>query len=753
MSSKTLIKIITVLIFATVIVVPLFYQRYGVYPYTWAKGLLAQALVELILALWLLLAISDRRYRPHWNLFTKLLTVFAAVLVLTALLGKDPWRSFWSTYDRAFGVFTILHLIGLALVLSSLWKELPWRKFFYASVATAVTVGVMAVLQLRIHNLLLEEPVGTRPGATFGNPAFLSGYLLFNIFIGFYLLVSLFKKQENGQSMKLFSFHALFLAGGTGFLVFVLFLAQTRGDILGLGAAIFTLLILFAIKPPEIGLGLSNRRLYAGAAIFVIFFGAVFWFTRGSAVWEGIPGLSRFKDVSLESDYLRPRLIAARAAWQGFLENPLSGVGWDNFNLVFNKHYDPRSLRSGYQETRFDKPHNFLLEDLVAGGLLLLFAHLALFAFLFSTAWKMRDKLLGQTLIVVTAGYFVRNLFFFDTLGPALIFFVLLGYAGGERENMEREEAAGRPPSGPVPISRLTLGIVVAVAGGTIFFTAFLPMLASYLHYSAFTYITKGNIEEAIESFRDALKVPNPYRWNLVRDYAAAMADSYFYNKDSTPKDAVLEAIQEMEEVAKEHPKDAYNHYALVDMYNQISDIDPGRFLAAAEREAAIALTLSPNRQQTLLSLAKTKTLQGENETAQQLARAALALDEEVADSHFYYGLLSFVQGDYETGYQEVKRAVSLGKKWKKFYEPLSVANFFADYGKIEEALEFYRQANELNPDDIEVQVKIGIVYFAIGDLSNAKLWLERAGKNFDFKQSPAFGQLQPILDELGIAY
>lgn len=752
MSSKAIVKTITFLTFAAVVAVPLFYQRYGVYPYTWAKSLLLQTVIEFILAFWLVLVFKDNRYKPQWDLFTKLLAVFAAALLLTAILGEDPWRSFWSTYDRAFGVFTILHLAGFALVLRSLWRELPWRQIFYASVVAAVVAGALALLQLKINNLLLEETVSGRPGSTFGNPTFLAGYLLFNIFLGLYLL---FDRLRAGMRLiKFLSLGTILLAVATGLMAFVLFFTETRGDILGFGTALFALLVSFAFRPPSTNFSwVNNRRLYVAAAIFLIFSGAVFWFTRGSYFWSGVPGLSRFQEISLESDSLQPRFIAARAAWRGFLENPLLGVGWDNFNLVFNEYYDPRSLRSGYQETRFDKPHNFLLEDLVAGGLLLALSRLALFFFFVRAAWKMRDWLLGHILIAVLIGYFVRNLFFFDTLSTALMFYMFLGYVAGYGESERADKAYNEKSAINPRVSKAGFLAAAIAAAALTYFVNLLPAVASYRHYWAFTYIAKGDIERAAESFRSALSIKQPYRWNLVRDYAAAMADSYFYSQAATPRDAVLGAIEEMEKVAAEHPRDAYNHYALVDMYNQVSDIDLERFLPAAERQAAIALKLSPNRQQVLLSLAKTKSLQGDNEAAKELARRAVALDDGVADSHFYYGLLSFVQKDYETGYQEIKKALSLGKKWKRFYEPLSAANFFADYGKIEEALQLYKQANELDPEDLEVQIKIGVASYFVGDILSARNWLERAGRNFNFRESPAFAELQPILEELGIAY
>ena len=138
-------------------------------------------------------------------------------------------------------------------------------------------------------------------------------------------------------------------------------------------------------------------------------------------------------------------------------------------------------------------------------------------------------------------------------------------------------------------------------------------------------------------------------------------------------------AIQKMEGVAAAHPYDAYNHYLLVDIYNLAYDIDPQRYLAAAETQAKIALTLSPNRQEILFSLAKTKSLENDNAAAFALAKQAFDLDPKVADSHFYYGMLAFATGKPEIGYQEVKAALALRRGWHNFYEARVACDYFAD--------------------------------------------------------------------------
>lgn len=822
MSSKTLLNVTIALVFVLIVGTPLFYVKQSVYPYILSKALFFQFFAELLFVSWLTLALRNPEYRPRrtpalWGMLALL-----AALSATGALGIDPPRSFWSTYERMVGVFTAFHLVALAVVVSSLWKALPWKSIFWSSLGTAFVAEIIAIIQKYWKpSILLDEPI-SRPGATFGNPTFLAGYLLFSLFLALYLLAVLWERVPHGRetavenSQNKFTrgdakkrtrtLQTILLAGFVAFTVFVVvFIAETRGDILGLVAALVALCVIFAIRPPAlIAAAFSSRRLYAGILLGLVALGALFWFTRGAEAWASIPGLNRFRSVSFsvsdENKDLLPRLIAIRAAWQGFLERPLSGWGWDNFNVVYNKHYDPRALELSYKETRFDKPHNFALEDLVAGGVWLLLARLALMALFVFEALRARS-VFGKLASAALAGFLVRSVFIFDTLGPALMFYLFLGYADGEyaawRDRKSAIPAAGAPlrsrPARPTRAPGYAYALIGA--GAIAAYIANVPTLqASYYEFLAYQRFVKGKPDLAIEYFKKALAKGGPYRWNVARDYAAATAEGYFYNKSENlvKPEYVREAISEMERVAREHPLDAYNHYALVDMYNQVSDVDPERYLAGADREANIALELSPNRQEVLFSMAKTQSIRGDYKGALVILERALALNRNVADAHFYYGLLAFENKAPSAGYEHLKTAMEMGRPWKNYHEPLVAANYFfknayfadaaalyekalsmfndrqyrdivaeadslADNQNFANAEKFYKRALSVIPQEqspelyYKTKMKLGIVYFYVGERAGAKSNLEEAVRHLDVRKDPSFEVISHILEELGI--
>jgi O-antigen ligase/tetratricopeptide (TPR) repeat protein len=771
MNRDFLIKTIKFLLFVIIVGTPLFYIKQTVFPFIISKTAFFQSLVEIIFFLWLALAICDKKYRPRRTPALIGLAAFLAVLVFTAVLGMDPWRSFWSIYERAFGVVTFLHLGALVLVLSALYSEIPWRKLFYSSIVTATVVNIVAFLQLWNPNLLVNEGEGARPGSTFDNPSFLAGYALFHIFLALYLFFALRKvddaRAERRQKPNAV-WAAVFLIATIILGIATVFITQTRGAVLALAAGVFVLLLLFALRPPAgvaIPAFFKSKRVYGAAILLILLAGALFWFTRGNSFWAKIPGVARFQNLTLGSNDILPRLIALNAAWRGFLDKPILGWGWDNFNVVFNKYYDPRALEQDYQETRFDKPHNFFMEYLVSGGVLLLLAFIFMLGALLYEARRHGGKIFYQIFLAAIAAYIVQNLFLFDTLGPALIFFVFFGFIDGTYGEKIKKES-GKVVPGQLPqqypnqtppkVNIFAVASGIAAALVLVYQLNILTVKASYYEWRAFNNFFGGYQKESVEDFKMTMSVWSPYRWNFGRDFAANVIMAYFYNQGAVSDNEALLALAAMEKARDEHPLDAYNHYALVDMYNEVSDIDPQKFLPLAEKEAQVALELSPNRQEVYFSLAKTKHMEGNDKAALELAKHALDLDPKVPDAHFYYGLLLFSGGDFANGYKEVKETIALGRKWKNFYEPRTVAGFFGDFDSpnhLDEAIDLYKTALSMQPDDLETQMKLGIAYYFKGDFVNARDYLSEAAKGFDFRKSPAFSELKPILDRLGVSY
>ncbi len=743
--SGNILKIISVLVILLVVGVPLVYWSGSVYPYTIPKTVFFLIISELIMAFYLGLTLLEPAFRPRRTIWFWSVLIFCATLLFTAFTGQDFSRSFWSIQERNLGVFAFLHFVGLAIALSALRAKVDWDRVWRFSLATSMWVAVLAFIQLSTPDLLLNENPGSRPGSTFGNPTFMAGYALFHVFLGVYL----FFKNHSGKSFigKYWPIVALIIN------ITAIFISQTRGDLLGLGLGILLLLGFWSFRPPLISYDrkevLGGAKIYRIILVALLLLGASFWLTRSAPIWQKVPGLSRFQGVSLSESGLQPRLIAIKASLAGLKERPVLGWGLENFNLVFNKHYDPSSLRISFQETRFDKPHNFLLEYLISGGILLLLAFLFMSGAFIWQAYRSGDTLWAQIAITAFFAYFIRNLFVFDTIGPLLLLYLLM--SATDSKYAERVDRGARlaPSSDNPAVGQFVLGVAVLVVGA-LSLSIFLPTLVSAHHQrEGFRYFLKDKAPEALAEFKNGIDGWSMYRDGFAKDYARAAADAFFYNRGVVTRDDALSAIRELEAVSLAHPRDAYYHNMLLDIYSKFAPLDP-QYLDRAILHAEIALTLSPNRQETYFGWAKVLASKGDNKGGLELAKKALDLDREVAESNFYYGLMAYANEMYEEGYKHIRKGIDDGRPWKSSLEPRVVANFFTDDGRYGEAIVLYQKSLEMR-DDPETRARLGRAYFLSHDRESAKREFERAMKQKDLSQSSAWSDFAPIISQLGL--
>ena len=85
---------------------PLVFIKDYFFPFVVPKTIFFRIVVDIIFVAYILLAISNPKYRPRFNVLTIAVSVFLAILILTATTGVNFERSFWSTFERMTGLLT-----------------------------------------------------------------------------------------------------------------------------------------------------------------------------------------------------------------------------------------------------------------------------------------------------------------------------------------------------------------------------------------------------------------------------------------------------------------------------------------------------------------------------------------------------------------------------------------------------------------------------------------------------------------------
>lgn len=118
------------------------------------------------------------------SLDMKLLCLLGGLLAIAgaaSVLGVNMEKSLWGNYYRRDGLYSLLHLAGLALAVGLMWRD-TWRGVLVQAISFgAGIVSLLAVLDGWRYFGWGDTSVsgwGGALGSTFGQPNFLAGYLL-----------------------------------------------------------------------------------------------------------------------------------------------------------------------------------------------------------------------------------------------------------------------------------------------------------------------------------------------------------------------------------------------------------------------------------------------------------------------------------------------------------------------------------------------------------------------------------------------
>ncbi|HEY4512264.1 MAG TPA: O-antigen ligase family protein [Candidatus Paceibacterota bacterium] len=468
------------------------------FPFITGRAFIFRVAVEFSFFLYLALAFADTRYRPKRNMLTISFCFFVVVMFIADLFAVNPFKAFWSNFERMEGFVTLVHLFVYFIVASSILKEKrDWHIWLFSTTAVAFFITLFSFLQLMRGAAINQGDV--RVDGDLGNAAYLGAYLVFHIFFILYLwisegnrtkgisesvavgglgytiyylwrishpetaftpagvwiasvavvisLLALWFRFSNKTSLKNIAagcLYGLVLAGQ----VVIIYFTATRGAVLGLiGGILIASLYLFLKEKENLKIKKGGLVVFLSVVVIIVGFMAV----KNTSFVQNNPVLSRFASISWSESKTQARGYIWPMALRGFMEHPILGWGQEGFNYVFQKHYVPEMIT---QEPWFDRAHNSFLDWLVAGGILGFLGYILLYISAFVILWK--NSVFSQKeralLFGLLAAYSFQSLFIFDNLISYLLFVSVLALVSGEAKesavsdaNKEREKHIGVP--------------------------------------------------------------------------------------------------------------------------------------------------------------------------------------------------------------------------------------------------------------------------------------------------------------------
>src|SRR3989344_3460881 len=245
------------------------------FPFITGKNFTFRIVVEIITGAYLALALVNPSYRPKRSWLLGMFAFFVLVVAIADSLGVEPFKSFWSNYERMDGWVTLAHLFCYFVVASSVLNtEKLWRAFWHVSLSVSAVVGLYGLLQLAgVASLNPGFSSLSRIDTTFGNPIYLAAYMLFNIGIAAMLWARAWQDSDAGRRTWPSLLYGSIIALDT----LILFMTGTRGAMLGLigGALLAGLLTTFASR--------TMRRTALMVVVGIVILAGGFWLARDQA--------------------------------------------------------------------------------------------------------------------------------------------------------------------------------------------------------------------------------------------------------------------------------------------------------------------------------------------------------------------------------------------------------------------------------------------------------------------------------------
>lgn len=377
--------------------------------------------------------------------------IFGFIAALATVASITPAISFWGSYFRKEGLFTLICLILFSLIVAQqIRSRAQLLSAIYTLLLSSGIVSLLGILQYFIPDVMVkvfqsQMQMGGRIVSTVGNPLFLSSYLAMVIPFNLALIVHSWSKRREGNNTIILIGLVILLA----LQFWCLWLAQYSITILlYIIAPIIFVILLGWTKRKKLLLGLGAASLIglaiiAGLLLVPLLFSAPSTETTVTENFESVPiaeelGLKtlgwrvQFWHSTIDMLLKSPEVPFSNDRLH-FLRKVI-GYGPETFIVTFQLFF-PDKLKSMYTSASqlVDRPHNDYLYLAATTGLLGLMSFLSILAVFFYLCFRYLiratadiDKLFLIAMVAATAQYMADIFFNISTLLPELVFWLML---------------------------------------------------------------------------------------------------------------------------------------------------------------------------------------------------------------------------------------------------------------------------------------------------------------------------------------
>jgi len=474
--------------------------------------LIQERILQILLAISVFAAViksvKNREFILHSTFLDRPFWAFFCFAILTACVSLVRYPDFkWSIYSysgRSFLMFIFSGIVPFYFISGNAGDSKFIKKAEYAVIGAGTAAALYAIFQFLNLDFIWSrniDPYGKRSISTFGNPNFLSAYLMIIIF---WIINRVFSEKNRKLWIILLIIN-----------VFGLAITMTRSSILGLLTGLL-LLVYLMFKNLRYMLKQYKKHLYA--VIATVLAGGILLSAVSPQFSKRIKSSLSIRKMGSALDQ---RLLIWESSYNMFKDTPIVGRGWGNFEIFYPFYQGQIVEKERYRKlrTHANNSHNFIFELLAQSGILgagLYFLIIAVFvSYSVKIYKKVEKKKKLKILILSVAGiaFWIDNILnvslFFPM--PALAFWANLGFLAAEGRrayNFPKKKIKIRFPA-------VTMGISAIALTGVIYFNV-VYFISAVHFFKGFKFSRRGMF---LEAKNELLKCHEIYALNVDNNY------------------------------------------------------------------------------------------------------------------------------------------------------------------------------------------------------------------------------------------
>jgi len=750
-----------IIIFLPLLPLPFAYRTMPAFfsPLDWGKTIVFRIIISILLFffVWQILykKINIEDIKAEINGRSKIiyaLICLFGIYMLSTFFSVNINNTLWGDPFRAGGFVNFSFYIIFSILAFLVIRQNDWKKIWSFSIFIGVLVSLVAIFQQfgLFKTFLISFKV--RPGSTIGNPILLGVYLLLLTFLSLSLGI-----ESKKWTKKIFYFFAFF------FFIFVsLFIAQTRAVFAGLSVGLIWFLVAYPAKS-------KSFRLLIGVTLIIVVLGMYSlsaYLQKNLEIYQKMPSIIRygldrtlsvFEGIKMEEDRLSAWKLSAKA----LMERPILGYGMENFSIAFDKFYDPSLPKMGWDPSGgitewWDRAHNIIFDISVTAGIPALLIYFAILALLF---WQLQETKKRQTKSALSChaiqatliGYFVANLFSFDSFSSYIVFFLLIAYSlhltsssyyqnFGERTNpnqIKKQEFSNNKLLAKLyPRRQIIMAGLAIILALFIFSFNLKPLLVNKDLNLAIAYSEMGKCNKTLELVDKYSSTQKTIIDNYLRIHYVELIQACTPNSQE-PIKLAQKAISLLKKNVESNPKDDRNWLLLAEYTNILIEEKNKEtdnvFVSTPEMEQlkkeaneyfTKAVDLSPKRQEFYKEWLKTGIITDDYEAAKERAQKCIDLNPNYPVCYWLMGITEGYLGNYE----KLNYFANIAKE--KGYDTESeealpvLLNMYIRIGDYQGLAKVYPKLIAITKDvqqKAQLHSSLAFVYKELGQIENAR--------------------------------